>query len=231
VLYPPVTQFLIGRRPFLSATDSGWNHNDHTTLHDLRNAVPCFSTNSLKAMLRLSSLRSTSSTKRQLRTLKTRSWRHLLWSCSFHISLGNHCKSLVLHTPCSGFVTAANFGHCTTPCALLVACFFHERERQRERERERERSIDRSIEREFGAQESEAFYKTHRRALWVFVSGVFLSPRTYDIIMDMETYIYGYIYIFWISVHPVIFWASCYNGNLRTLFRFNRVYVKSKQSS
>jgi hypothetical protein len=81
------------------------------------------------------------------------------------------------------------------PGWLLLVAF----KRERERLRERDRSIDREREREreFGAQESaEAFYKTHRRALWVFVLGVFLSPRTYDIIMDMETYIYEYIYIF-----------------------------------
>jgi hypothetical protein len=58
--------------------------------------------------------------------------------------------------------------------------------------------------------------------------GVFLSLRTYDIIMDMDTFIHVYIYIFRWTVHPWNFRGARYNGTLPALFRFNRMSVESK---
>jgi hypothetical protein len=53
--------------------------------------------------------------------------------------------------------------------------------------------------------------------------GVFLSLRTYDIIININTYIFSVE-----AYTPVNFGGALYNGTLPALFRFNRMSVEFK---
>jgi hypothetical protein len=155
---------------------------------------------------------------------------------SFTWALGPLSSSIKLDT----FVFGPHFPQSVS--GMAVACCFQERERERERsidrsiERERERERDRSRERE---RERESLVHRSQRLFTRLIEGhcgylylgVFVSAHPWHHHGFGNIHIWINIHNFWISVHPIIFWASCYNGNLRALFRFNRVYVKSKQSS
>ena len=102
--------------------------------------------------------------------------------------------SPVLHIPCSSFVTATNLGHCASryapACSFLSRdrCFFCE-------------TIVRL------AHHQEAFVCASQGTVGICI-WVFLSLRTYDIIVGMKTYIYVYLYTVRFCVHPSNFLRS-----------------------